>query len=755
MSVAELQKFAFTSKYSRWVESKKRRETWDEAVTRVRQMMLDKYPSIHKDINWAYDLVQEKRVLGSQRALQFGGVPALRHNARMYNCTSSYCDRLRFFQECFYLLLCGCGTGFSVLQHHVEQLPKFTQSRMAWKKKEKKLFQIPDTIEGWSDAAGILIASYFEGPLYHEYKDAEVVFDFSQIRPKGSPLSSGVGRAPGPEPLMVALENIRTLLDRCVYDKQEKLRPIDCYDIVMFESEAVLSGGVRRSACLTMFSLGDMEMTQAKIGNWKYKNPQRARSNNSVLLLRDEVSEEEFLSLIKFVRECGEPGFIWGNHRDALFNPCVEAGFWAKLRAMANSPILSAYDGPIYKNGDGTVDVSGWQMCNLTTQNGKLAVDEKTFLENCEAEAIIGTCQAGFTDFPYLGRITEEIVKRESLLGCSITGIMDSPKILLDPVILRKGAAKLLETNARIAPHCGVGLAARIGNIKPEGNSSATLGTSSGADAHHSELYLRNVQVNKTEIPAVYFQQVNPIAVEESRWSSNKTDNIISFCVEAPKGAMLKKHLTSIQMLDVVKLLYENWIVPSKRLDVCTQPWLSHNVSNTIQVADKDWDEVARYIYKNRYCFAGVSLISAYGDKDYIQAPFTAVYTPAEIASKYGDGSIFASGIIENALDKFEDLWQASDAVLGQWYDKAGKLKEPTPYQQEWVARAKRFAERYFAGNVKNMTYCLKDVYNWKKWLDLKREYRPVDYTLMVEEQDNCRPTEESACAGGSCLIGI
>lgn len=330
-ALQELQNYTFVSKYARWIEDKNRRETWKEAVDRVRDMMHTKYAdkNIGPDIDWAYDMMYKKKILGSQRALQFGGEPILKRNAKIYNCTSSYCDRLRFFQECFWLLLCGSGTGFSVQKHHVAKLPTLSQAKKDQDTGIKYI--IEDSIEGWSDALGALLSSYFtkaSEEKFKKYKDQYVVFDYSNIRGKGAKLSSGVGKAPGFEPLQNGLEKIRALLDRCVASGQKKLRPIDAYDIIMHSSDAVLSGGVRRSASLALFSADDEEMAKAKTGNWYMENPQRARSNNSALLLKDSTSFDEFKALMESVKEFGEPGFIWSDSTEMTFNPCVEVGMW-------------------------------------------------------------------------------------------------------------------------------------------------------------------------------------------------------------------------------------------------------------------------------------------------------------------------------------------------------------------------------------------------------------------------------------------
>ena len=288
--------YSFVSKYARWIPEKKRRETWRESVDRVMHMMYEQYPDVNGDIVWAYDMMHKKRVLGSQRALQFGGQPIFKHHARMYNCIASYIDRLRFFQECMYLLLCGCGTGFSVQKHHVAKLPTLVKA-----KKVTKKFVIPDTIEGWSDALGVLVSSFFEqDELFPEYVGKTVVFDYSGIRAAGAYLSSSGGKAPGPEPLKKALSNIKKVLDKAIKNAEfasgdvRKLTPIEAYDIVMHAADAVISGGGRRSATICLFSPDDQAMAQAKTGNWFHDNPQRGRSNNSALLLRDSTTKEEF-----------------------------------------------------------------------------------------------------------------------------------------------------------------------------------------------------------------------------------------------------------------------------------------------------------------------------------------------------------------------------------------------------------------------------------------------------------------------------
>ena len=729
MSLKSLMDYTFVSKYARWIPEKKRRETWNEAVDRVKQMMLEQYadkPEVAEEIEWAYEQMRKKRVLGSQRALQFGGSPIFKHNARMYNCIVSYCDRVRFFQECMYLLLCGCGTGFSVQKHHIDKLPDLVP-----KKEGGKKYVIPDTIEGWSDAVGILVSSYFDQflghELFEEYNGKNVNFDFSEIRPAGSYLKSSGGKAPGPEPLKKALGNIRKILDKALKDGQKKLTPIQAYDIVMHTADAVISGGVRRSATICVFSPDDTEMATAKTGTWFIDNPQRGRSNNSALLVRDQTTKEQFAELMKSVKEFGEPGFVWADSTELLVNPCVEIGMW---------PVCE-------KTGE-----SGWQACNLSTINCSKIKTEQDFFDACRAATIIGTLQAGFSKFDYLGEASERIIAREALLGVSMTGIMETHDICLDPTIQKRGANIVKKTNKKLAEMLGINQAARTTCIKPEGTSSCILGTSSGIHPHHAKRYIRRVQANKMEPIYNYFRTINPRACDESVWSNNDSDDVVAFCVEVADGSKTKNKVDAIQLLEYVKSTQQSWVLTGTNPELCTQPWLNHNVSNTINVKPEEWDEVEKYIYRNRKYFCGISLLPISGDKDYPQAPFTTVYLPSEQVAHYGDASLFVSGLIEVALTLWEDnLWAACDSLLGTGEKIKGNGKKA------WKERCEKFAAKYFDGDVKQLTYCMKDVYNWKEWVDMNREYKDVDFTKVIEETNNVNPVQEIACAGGKCDI--
>jgi ribonucleoside-triphosphate reductase len=766
MSLDALQSYVYVSKYARYQPDRGRRETFSESVDRVLSMHRVKYAGIDlsHELEFCRAAMKERLVLGSQRALQFGGDPILQKEARIYNCTTSYCDRPRFFQECLWLLLCGCGAGFSVQRHHVAKLPPLVRPEgMA------EPYAVQDSIEGWADALGVLLASYgIAAPEFQHWSGQPVIFDYSQIRKKGAKLASSGGKAPGPEPLKNSLDKIDQLLKRTINSGHKRLRPIVAYDIMMHGSDAVLSGGVRRSATICLFSRDDEEMMNAKTGSWFIENPQRGRSNNSAVLLRDDTTRAEFMSIMKSVREFGEPGFVWSDSSEIMYNPCVEIGLYPQI--------------------DGE---SGWAFCNLCEINGKACKTVEDWERACTAAAYLGSMQAGYTSFPYLGEVSERIARRESLLGVSITGIMDNPDLLLNPELQRRMARHVAAVNEEFVPTLGLNPAARATCVKPAGTTSCILGTSSGIHPHHAKRYFRRAQGNELEAPLRYFEMLNPRHVEPSVWSANGTDKVVTFCIEVEDHALTKQVVGAVDLLRFVKLTQENWVEGGRNLARCAAPFLRHNVSNTINVKDDEWDDVADYIYENREAFAGVALLPHAGDRDYPQAPFVQVFTPEEIVANYGDGSLLASGLIVDALHAFDNnLWAACDSILGrgelltpqalrekierdttdgmnQQWDMEG-LTAKTPegllvawlkhnvsnYEAklDWIRRADRFATNYFGGDVRNMTYCMKDVNNWKQWCDLNREYHPVNWTYFREDEDMTEnPSLDAACAGGTC----
>lgn len=723
--------------YSRWDDKLGRYESWEEAVARVMNMHREKYahcmsPELAEAIDFAEQAYKDKVVLGAQRALQFGGPQIFQHEARMYNCSFSYCDRAEFFQHAMYLLLCGCGVGFSVQKHHIASMPKLR----APSKKDAQVFVVPDSIEGWADAFGVLLSSYFvDGGTFPEYQGKQVHFDYSQIRPRGAFISGGF-KAPGPDGLNRSIEKCRELLDGIAHrDLEIAMKPIHAYDFVMHMADAVLSGGIRRAATICIFSKDDQEMMKAKTGNWFESNPQRGRSNNSALLIRKDLTREEWAEIMKSVREFGEPGFIFSDSTEFGFNPCVEIGLYAKTE-------------------DGR---SGFQFCNLCEQNGSYCDTPEKWLRAAKAGAILGTLQAGYTNFTYLGQATREITEREALLGVSMTGWMSNPDVLFDKENQKMAAQHVLEVNKQIAKLIGINAAPRVTAVKPSGNASVLLGTDSGIHGAHSKQYFRNVQMTDQDAVTKLIQATNPKMVEESVWDANKKSVAVSFPIVSAPTAITKDKLYGTKQLDYVKNAQQNWIEYGTDESLSVDARLRHNVSNTISVENTPaaWAEVEQYIFDNRAYFAGISLMAGAGDKAYAQAPFTEVLRMSEITAKYGVGSMFASGLIVDGMKAFgNNLWLGCDTVLGMGKDLSGDDSDLL-LARDWVRRAKKFAHNYFQGNLEVMVDCLKDVYNLHKWESIVNNLKVVDFSRELDQQvyTEVDTMGAQACAGGVCEV--
>jgi len=640
------------AKYARYRPELGRREVFTEGVERVRDMHLQFFAAkllcevpavlppdvtelageetellshavggvtLDRIIRDAFAQVSTKKVLPSMRSMQFGGEAILKNHSRMFNCSFSNVDRLEFFREYFYLLLSGCGVGFSVQQHHVALLPELPK-RAAESDLPVWHFDVPDTIEGWSNALHALFDSFLQGK--------KIEFNFSAIRPRGAALRTSGGRAPGHLPLKKALHNAERILEQA---GGRALRPIEVYDINMFIAKAVLAGGIRRSATICLFSPDDEEMMNAKTGKWFESHPQRSASNNSAVVARRDTSAESFRKLFRAQKEFGEPGFYFCDHPEAGCNPCAEIS----LLPVVDWELSPAEVSRLYENGytgdlPGTVRLSGFQHCNLTTINGQAATTEAAFYKACIAASVIGTLQAAYTDMPYLGPVTRLLNEHDALLGVSICGFMDNPNVLFDQDILTKGARLCRATNRTIAAFIGIRPAAKLTTTKPEGTASLILNAASGIHPHHSRRYFRRVQANRKEPVYAFFKATNPQMTEPSVYNPD-TDDVITFPVEAPKRAILRKDLTAIQFLELVKLVQQCWVIPGGDTQ-SRSPELHHNVSNTCTVRPDEWDEVADFIWNNRRFFTGISLLQDAGDKAYAQAPREEVAGEADIA---------------------------------------------------------------------------------------------------------------------------
>lgn len=719
----------FYEGYSRWDDTKERYESWDESVSRVMNMHRDYYkdkmtPELNQMINEAESLYKLKYALGAQRALQFGGDQLRKHMMRMYNCTSTYADRPRFFSELFYVLLCGAGAGFSVQKHHVENLPNLSE-----RKKQAKGWIVEDSVEGWADALGALMSSYFVGGgQFPEMEGRKVYFDLNQVRPKGAMINGGF-KAPGPEPLRRALDKIEHILQNIVLSGRDTLKPIEVYDIAMHAADAVLAGGVRRSATICLFSPEDEEMINAKTGNWFIDNPQRGRSNNSAVIVRSEITREDFKKIMGSIKEFGEPGFFFVEDRDITTNPCVEIGMYPQI--------------------DGE---SGWQGCNLTEINGGKCTSQDEFFKACRAGAILGTLQAGYTDFKYLTETSKRIFEREALLGVSVTGWMNNPDVLFDEETQRQGAEIVKSVNKEVAALIGINPAARTTCVKPSGNASVLLETASGIHAEHSARYLRHIQLNKETEVGQLLAKTNPYMVEESVWSANGTDYCVAFPIITPEGSLYREELYGKALLEKVSAVQNNWVEAGTNVELCANSKTRHNVSNTVTVLPHMWNEVEDYVFENRHNFAGISFLAGMGDKDFAQAPMTEVLTEDQIVAKYGKAALFASGlIVDTRKQGFRDLWEATQ-IAQTPPEYQGEVSD---LRAEWIRRFNKFADNYFMGDLKETEYCLKDVFLLHKWEKVQQNIQSVDFSSELDEK---RFTEIDtmgaiACQGGACEI--
>jgi len=720
----------FYEGYSRYIEDEGRYETWDEAVDRVLEMHEENYKQKNNELKEYFEearhAYKEQRVLGAQRALQFGGDQLMKHQMRMYNCTSSYSDRAEFFGELFYILLCGAGAGFSVQKHHVKKLPKL-QART----KQAKGYIVEDSIEGWASALDVLMSSYFVGGGKHpDYEGRRVFFDMTNIRPKGAKISGGF-KAPGPEGLRRSLDKIEHLLQGIVLDSKQPvaIKPINVYDIAMHAADAVLSGGVRRSATICLFSPDDEEMMNAKTGNWFMDNPQRGRSNNSAVIVRDKTTPEQFGKIMESVKQFGEPGFVFVESTEHTTNPCVEIGMFPQIGRK-----------------------SGWQGCNLTEINGGMCNTEEDFYKACRAASILGTLQAGYTDFKFLSDTSKKIFDREALLGVSITGWMNNPDILFNEKVLEKGAKIVRDINKKVASIIGINPAARTTCVKPSGNASVLLQTASGIHAEHSSMYIRNVQLNKESEITQAIIKSNPYMVEESVWSAGGTDVVVSFPILPKEGSIYKDELLGVKHLELVAKAQKHWVNAGTNEDLCADKGIRHNVSNTIIV--DDWDQVEKYVFENRHSFAGISFLAMSGDKDYNQAPNTAVITAKEMVKKYNTAAIFASGLVVDALHTFDNLWNACTTAQGYGEDLSLESAE-NAMKKDWVRRFNNFAVNYLNGDIKKAEYCLKDAYLLHKWNKIQDNLKPINWLEDITEKKytDVDTMGAAACAGGACEI--
>jgi len=558
-------------KYAKFVPDLNRRETWEELVTRNKEMHQKKYPNIKDEIEEVYKMVYDKKILPSMRSLQFGGKPIEISPNRVYNCAYLPVDHTDAFSETMFLLLGGTGVGFSVQKHHVDKLPEIKKPNPT----RTRRYLIGDSIEGWADAIKVLIESYMGS------KSSTPVFDFSDIRQKGALLVTSGGKAPGPQPLKDCIHNITKVLEN--KNDGDKLTPIETHDIVCHIADAVLAGGIRRAALISLFSADDDEMISCKSGNWWESNPQRGRANNSAVLLRHKVTQEYFMELWKRIElsGAGEPGIYLSNDKDWGTNPCCE------------------------------IALRPYQFCNLCEVNASDIESQEDFEKRVKGAAFIGTLQAGYTDFHYLRDVWKRTTEKDALIGVGMTGIGSGVVLGYD---MKAAAQAVKEENERVAGLIGINKAARTTTVKPSGTSSLVLGTSSGIHAWHNDFYLRRIRVGKNEAIYTYLAINHPELVEDEYFRPHDTA-VITIPQMSPEGSILR-YESVFQMLERVKKVSQEWIKPGHRTGQNT-----HNVSATVSIKEDEWDLVGDWMWKNRKFYNGLSVLP-YNGGTYTQAPF-------------------------------------------------------------------------------------------------------------------------------------
>ena len=558
-------------KYAKYLPKEKRRETWEELVTRNKEMHQKKYPKIKDEIEEVYKMVYDKKILPSMRSLQFGGKPIEISPNRIYNCAYLPIDHVDAFSETMFLLLGGTGVGFSVQKHHVDALPEIRKPNP----KRSRRYLIGDSIEGWADAIKVLVESYFG------VKSSTPIFDYSDIRQKGALLVTSGGKAPGPQPLKDCIHNIKKVLD--AKTDGDKLSPIEVHDMVCYIADAVLAGGIRRAALISLFSADDDEMISCKSGSWWELNPQRGRANNSAVLLRHKVTKEFFLDLWKRIElsGAGEPGIYFSNDKDWGTNPCCEIG----LRP--------------------------YQFCNLCEVNASDIESQEDFEKRVKGAAFIGTLQAGYTDFHYLRDVWKRTTQKDALIGVGMTGIGSGVVLGYD---MKSAAKAVKEENERVANLIEINKAARTTTVKPSGTSSLVLGTSSGIHAWHNDFYIRRIRVGKNEAIYTYLSINHPELVEDEVFHPHDTA-VISIPQKSPEGSILR-YESPFELLERVKRISKEWIKFGHR-----GGQNSHNVSATVSLKEEDWELAGNWMWDNREHYNGLSVLP-YNGGTYQQAPF-------------------------------------------------------------------------------------------------------------------------------------
>lgn len=565
-----LGEFVYYRTYSRWIEEENRRETWIETVDRYMSFMKENLGKMLKDPEYkeVREAILNQESMPSMRLLQFAGPATRKTNVCAYNCSFIAPSAFQDFAEIMYISMCGTGVGFSVESQNIQALPQIKQQTG----KKLPTHIIADTKEGWADALHLGIKTWYEGN--------DIEFDYSQLRPAGARLKTMGGRSSGPEPLKRLLDFARM---KILKRQGRRLTNLDAHDIICCIGDCVVSGGVRRSALISLSDLDDEAMRDCKKGQFYLTEPQRSIANNSAVYLQKPTNAEfldEWVALMK--SGAGERG---------IFN----RGGLSKTLPERRLKVLKGQIGDLGTNPCGEIILQSKQFCNLSEIVARAEDDEKSLLKKIRIATILGTYQSTLTKFGYLSKTWEDNCKKERLLGVSITGQWDCPAVR-NASTLKKLRNEAIRINELYAKKFNVSPSTCITCVKPSGSLSQMVDCASGMHTRHSQYYIRRVRISATDsLFKMLRDQGVPYHPEVGQSSESANTYIFEFPVKAPIGSIFRDGLTALEQLEHWKLVKENFT--------------EHNPSITISVGEEEWIDVANWLYKNWEIIGGLSFL--------------------------------------------------------------------------------------------------------------------------------------------------
>jgi ribonucleoside-diphosphate reductase alpha chain len=591
-----LGEFVYYRTYARWIETEHRRETWIETVDRYMGFMRENLGAKLKDAEYkeVREAILAQGAMPSMRLLQFAGVPARRDNICAYNCSFIAPESFQDLGEIIHISMNGTGCGWSVESTNVEKFPQI----MMQTGEKVPAYSIPDSKEGWADSLVAGMKAWAAG------KDIE--FDYSQLRPEGARLKVMGGKSSGPAPLMRLHNFTRQIM---LARQGKRLRPIDLHDIICMIGDCVVSGGVRRSAMISLSDLGDEQIRDAKKGAFYMTHPHRMLANNSAVYLSKPTNEEflkEWMALVE--SRSGERG---------IFNRGSLATTLPERRIAALKEYKGYFDatgqhiiGPIGTNPCGEIILQSKQFCNLSEIVARAEDTEATLLKKMRVATILGTYQSTLTNFQYLSKEWKEHCERERLLGVSITGQWDCPAVR-KPEVMRKLKAEALKVNREYAKRFGVNESTAITCVKPSGTLSQTVDCASGMHPRHSKFYIRRIRISATDsLFKMLKDQGVPYFPEVGQSADTATTFVLEFPVKAPGGSIFRDDLSAIEQLEYWKMVKENYT--------------EHNPSVTISIGNEEWIGVANWVYQNWDICGGLSFLPR-EDAVYKLAPYETI----------------------------------------------------------------------------------------------------------------------------------